>query len=345
MAKRCDIIIPVLDQLEMTRNCLESIRANTRSPYNVIVIDNNSSQGTKSFLKNFATNNKNFTVVTNDENLGWVRAVNQGIRLSRAPYVCVMNNDTLVVTKDWLRKMIVIAEAEGEIGLVNPTFDVKNKTAAVSAYVEIDFCRGYCVLIKRAVTERIGGLDEAYGLGYYDDDDFSVRAIRAGFKCVRANGVTVKHLGDSTFSSLYTDSKRGALHEANKKLFYSKWGRRLNIFFASSHPDDKRLSEILISLARRQHIVYLRPLSPASLGKAHINIREWPLPGPFPGLFLTGGLAVNNFKSPRKRYDVVFFDDARLGPPILKARPDARFVDISKDRSTIDEIADAASRA
>ena len=338
----CDIIIPVMDQLELTRNCLESIRHKTRGPYNVIVVDNNSSPVTGSFLKNFASNNKNFTIVNNNENLGWVRAVNQGIKLSKAPYVCVMNNDTIVETEDWLRKMIAVADLEPGIGLVNPRFDIKNRTPRGVRFLEIDFCRGYCVLIKRPVIERIGSLDEAYGMGYYDDDDYSVRAIRAGFKCVRANDVVVRHLRDSTFSSVYSEAQRGKLHEANKKLFYSKWGKRLNIFFISTAGGDRRVRDLLVSLARKQHVVYLR--SSSSVGGRHINIREKVLPKLLLGLLSSIGLAVNNGKSASKRYDLVFFDDAALKASILKVRPDASFVDTGLDMARIDELVDAAAR-
>ena len=338
----CDIIIPVLDQLELTRKCLESIRDRTHSPCNLTLVDNNSGQDTKDFLKKFASENKFVKIVNNAENLGWVRAVNQGMKLSASPYICVMNNDTVAVTEDWLNKMIAVAELEPEIGLVNPRFDIKNEASSGNPFIEIDFCRGYCVLVKRSVMERIGSLDEAYGLGYYDDDDYSVRAIRAGFKCVRANDVVVRHLRDSTFSSVFTDTKRRELHEKNKRLFYSKWGKRLKLVFINTRGNDKNLSDLAISLARRQHVVYLWSRAPLNI--EHINIREKILPELFFRYFAPVGLALNKAKRPEKRYDLVFFDDAKLGRLIQGIRPDASCIDIEKDRTKIDQLVDSAAR-
>ena len=98
----CDIIIPVFDQLELTGRCLESIKARTGSPYRLILIDNASAGGTRDFLEGFRASNSNVTLIRNEENLGWVKAINQGMRLSTAPYVCIMNNDTVVRSDGWL---------------------------------------------------------------------------------------------------------------------------------------------------------------------------------------------------------------------------------------------------
>lgn len=337
----CDIIIPVFDQLEMTRNCLESIRERTHSPCNLIVIDNNSNSQTKAFLRDFGSENGSVKIVTNDGNLGWVRAVNQGMRLSASPYICIMNNDTVVDTDDWLSRMIAVAEMDPEIGLVNPRFEIKTELRSDSAFIEIDFCRGYCILIKRAVMERIGLLDEEYGMGYYDDDDYSVRAIRAGFKCVRANGVLVRHLRDTTFSSVFTDKKRRELHEKNKKLFYSKWGRRLKIVLINTRGIEKALSDIAMALARRQHVVYVWSRRPVDLG--HINIRQRTAPGLFFNWVFASDLALNNTKKGTKRYDLVFFDDRSIERLVRSFRPDAHFVDTGKDHSEIDRIVNSAA--
>ena len=144
----CDIIIPIFNALELTKGCLESIKAATRSPYSLILIDNGSSDETHNFLEDFKSSSGNVALIRNNENLGWVKAVNQGLKASKSDYACIMNNDTVVRTDDWLARLIEIAERDGSIGLVNPTFSTK-KAASKIPYTEIDFCRGYCMLIKR----------------------------------------------------------------------------------------------------------------------------------------------------------------------------------------------------
>ena len=171
----CDIVIPVFNKPDITAVCLDSIIKHTHSPHRMILIDNGSDENTKKLLADFKASHNNVLLIRSEDNLGWVRAVNRGIELSKAPYVCIMNNDTVVETDDWLTKLIGIAETEPGIGLVNPEFGDEKKAISPARhsarpFVEIDFCRGYCIVIRRAVIDKIGGLDEAYGLGYYDDD-------------------------------------------------------------------------------------------------------------------------------------------------------------------------------
>ena len=301
----CDIIIPVYNRKDLTKGCLESIYANTEIPFRLILIDNNSGPETRNYLEDFTAKHQNSVLVKNAENLGWVKAVNKGMKLSDAGYILLINNDTVVRTVGWLSKLIKVTDMHTDIGLVNPHFQSKVEAFPGSPFVETDFCRGYCILIKRSVIEKIGLLDEAYGLGYYDDDDYSVRAIRAGFRCVRANNVFVEHLGDSTFSDIFRDEKRRALHEANKQLFYSKWGRRLRLLFVlTAGVDKKTASGLFFSLARRQHIINLWNAGEPLLLE-HINIREHRLSS-MSYISLLTDLSLNMFKRKTKRYDMIF---------------------------------------
>lgn len=343
-APRCDIIMPIFNRLNLTRNCLESIRLHTHSLYNMILVDNGSDAETKNFLDDFKSSNENVLLVHNQNNLGWVRAVNRGLELSTSPYICLMNNDTVVRTDDWLFRLIEIANSDPAIGLVNPRFETKARAVIDGPFIEIDFCRGYCMLIKRQVVEKIGLLDESYGLGYYDDDDYSVRAIRAGFKCIMANDVLVEHIGDSTFSALFQKDARAALHDKNKMLFYSRWGRRLRlVFIITGESDRNTLSGILFSLARRQHIIDLWNLTrPLSL--SHINIREKAFPARFHTLIFSLNLFLNSLKRRSKRYDIIFIDSPRQNSVLSRAGRHTYRVDIGSDADRIYEIVDSASR-
>jgi glycosyltransferase involved in cell wall biosynthesis len=81
---------------------------------------------------------------------------------------------------------------------------------------------GFCLLIKRAVYQAVGGLDEQFGLGYFDDDDLAVRARRAGFALAVARDVFVHHFGSRTFAGSGIDAER--LLEENARRFAAKWG-------------------------------------------------------------------------------------------------------------------------
>src|SRR3990167_2057048 len=96
-----DIIIPIFNRMGLTKACLNSIWDKSKTPYNLILIDNASDEETKRLLEDFSakggtSSGINVTVIPNDYNVGWVQAVNQGMKLSKSPYICIMNNDTIV---------------------------------------------------------------------------------------------------------------------------------------------------------------------------------------------------------------------------------------------------------
>ncbi len=82
---QCDIIIPVFNQLVLTRACLDSIENNADMPYGLILVDNASGEETTKYLGDYETLNKNVQLIRNEDNAGWVKAINQGMRISASP--------------------------------------------------------------------------------------------------------------------------------------------------------------------------------------------------------------------------------------------------------------------
>ena len=81
---------------------------------------------------------------------------------------------------------------------------------------------GFCLLMKRAVYETIGGLDERFGIGFFDDDDLAERARRAGFELAVARDLFVHHFGSRTLSGNGIDAEK--LLDENARRFADKWG-------------------------------------------------------------------------------------------------------------------------
>jgi GT2 family glycosyltransferase len=128
----CDVIIPIWNQPEMTKRCLDSVLAATAESVRLILVDNGSEPSTQDWLRQFAAQSTvPAELIRNRENLGFIKAVNQGIRAARAPWVCLLNNDT-VVTSGWLTEMIRVAESDPKIGLVNPTSNSRKTFASSS---------------------------------------------------------------------------------------------------------------------------------------------------------------------------------------------------------------------
>ena len=231
---RCDIIIPVWNQREHTRRCVESIKKSTRYPYRLILIDNGSQQETRDYLAGFASENRDVQLIQNRVNLGFIKATNQGLEASDAPYVCLMNNDA-EATPGWLETMVEVAESGKEIGLVNPRSKLPDKKEGYllkkKRYIETNQCMGYCMLIKREVIERIGILDEAFGVGGFDDTDYSKRAHIAGYKSVCAKAACVYHDWHTSFNEA---GNREDSVRRNESIFINKWGRYLRLGYPIS---------------------------------------------------------------------------------------------------------------
>lgn len=246
---RCDIIIPIWNQLEFTRVCMDNLIKNTHYPYRLILIDNSSDLSTKRYLESLKDNKKfEVELIRNEENLGFIKAVNQGLKLSSAPYVCMMNNDT-IPAPGWLERMVDFAEAHADVGLVNPQCDGHLDTPIEvharrlgdhkGEYMEMNQCQGFCMLVKRDLINKIGYLDESFGIGGFDDTDYSMRAHLAGYRCVSIKDAYVYHRLHGSFAKA---GNRKEWVERNQKIYYKKWGKHLRVEIVLSldhlHPED-----------------------------------------------------------------------------------------------------------
>lgn len=227
-----DIIIPQFNCADYTVGLLKSIETHTRN-YRIILIDNNSKP--EELEKTCAVLDRlPHTLITNTENLGFIKAVNQGMALSTAPFVVLQNNDTLV-EKDWLTKLLKVFKRYPNAGLVGPTtiyseswqnrnIIKENRKRIPTGIGEVGgMLAFFCVVIKREVIEQVGYLSEEYGLGFADDDDYCERAKAAGFKLYCNYDVTVPHYGRTTFKAFIPNWEESK--ERNLAFFREKWKR------------------------------------------------------------------------------------------------------------------------
>jgi len=325
MAISCDIIIPVWNELEATRECLESISARTDYPYRLIIIDNGSASETQDYLKHLRTvENREILIIRNSENLGFVKAANQGIVASRASRICIMNNDT-VATQGWLAEMEKILETHPEIGIVNPSSNTSGQMPACGQTIEgyarglqglhgqiqeLYACRGFCMLMRRDVIDKIGIFDEAYGIGYFEETELSYRAQKKGFKIARAKGAYVYHKESMTFKK-YPEAD--SLFKKNEKIFQGRWGRRARVgFFIDRVDAPLRIDDIAASISRAGHeiLIFLRRgvLWPVTIDHALIRKVEMPY------IFFGFGSLYQVFKRKKKKpLDIVVADNKLLG--------------------------------
>lgn len=246
------IIVPVHNNWRYTLNCLKSIRENTTGDYELVVVDDASTDETPTILSKIS----NVLLLSNEENSGFVESCNRGAKASRGKYIIFLNNDTLV-TAGWLQSLLETAKREnvGAVGakLVYPDGTLQEAGGIVWAsgyghnygrgdradrpeynYArEVDYCSGACLLVKKSLFEKLGGFDKAFGPGYYEDTDLCFSIRRIGYRVVyQPMSVVVHFEGVTCGTDLRSGVKR--FQEVNRQRFVDRWGSVLRDQYPSA---------------------------------------------------------------------------------------------------------------
>ena len=225
--KSVSLVIPVYNQLDYTKQCLESIARCTDQPYELIIVDNASTDGTQECLRDVQA-----TVITNPRNLGCAKAWNQGVRASHGDVVGILNND-IVVTKGWIKRLVKFMEQEGH-GIVSPAAREGHLNYDLESYARefIQSCKdatrselyGACLVINRDVFERVGLFDEAFAFGGCEDIDFFWRTKAAGFSVGLTGSALIHHFSMVTQDAIKR-SETKVYPAENLAHFKKKWSR------------------------------------------------------------------------------------------------------------------------
>ncbi len=321
MEKTCDIVIVVWNQRVYTEECLESILAHTVQSFRIILVDNASDAATREYLREFArAHPENTLLIRHEKNYGFVKGANIGMRASRAPYVCLLNNDTRVAD-GWLEGIIGVLERFPEVGIVNPSSNTLGQK--LSSYEEEDLVRmgqtvksqgvqyerravahGFCMTMRKSLIDEIGMFDERFGRGFFEDLDFSLRAKTKGYTIARALSSYVYHREHASFKLL-----RRARNDfdINKRLFETRWGRLYRHLMIVRKPltQHPRLRELLEELVFNGSSVTILSSAAAETISVipHVQYKQKPRS-------LAGVIAMLLTK--KKKYTHIFTDDKTL---------------------------------
>ena len=222
-----DVIIPVYDGLQEVRNCIDSVLgAGADTATEIIVINDASPNPAMGELLDSYRRDTRVTLLENSDNLGFVRTVNRGMGLHPDRDVVLLNSDT-VVSGNWLDRLHLQAYAANDVASVTPfsnnaeicsfprlcqdndlrpasgpaDIDAALAGALPGRSITIPTAVGFCMYIRRAALEDVGYFDEeAFGLGYGEENDFCLRARKKGWRHVLAADCYVQHVGGVSFS-------------------------------------------------------------------------------------------------------------------------------------------------
>lgn len=241
------IIMPVFNQIDLTTAAIRSVQAHTKD-YELIVVDNGSSDETPAFLQSLTVSNPSVKICTLDENKGFAIASNLGLQAATGDYLVLLNNDT-DVTDGWADYLVAaIPSAEdawdaSPIGIMGPVSNHAggNQAVSVDPYGPAElqqaaaerqishkgktriagFISGFCMLITRACFEDVGLLDERFKVGGVEDTEYCTRAQRKGWKLAIDDATFVHHHGRQTINAL--GDSYGPIHRANQLAFMEKY--------------------------------------------------------------------------------------------------------------------------
>ena len=199
------IIIPVYNNIKLTRRCLHSIyNVKSISPFEVIVVDDCSTEDYESLKKDFPA----VRIIRNEQNSGFLLTVNRGAKEAQGEYILILNNDTEVIP-GWLDELTCALYRHPEAGMIGSQL-VHLRTGTLqesgnlickngdmmplgrgelpdhpqfSYFREVDFCSAASIILRKKVfLDEMGGFDRVYVPAYFEDPDLGLRLKKAGYK-------------------------------------------------------------------------------------------------------------------------------------------------------------------
>jgi len=243
-----------------TAPCLESIFTNGAGGFfEVIVVDNNSSDETPAYLRAMMKREPRLRCIFNKSNRGFAGGNNDGLKIASGSFLILLNSDC-VVTQNWIEGLTALLAQDPVIGLAGPVSNsVGNEQRIFTSGItpeeiieegltwvtnsrggrfETEMLSFFCVALRRDVLDRVGMLDEDFGLGFYEDDDYCMRARHAGYKLMCAEDVFVYHRGGGTFDRIGNDTRK--IMKENRRKLETKYSCRLE----RTHPRQRQLRVI-----------------------------------------------------------------------------------------------------
>lgn len=239
------VVLVARTDLAQLRPCLDALLAHTDTIHEIICVDCGDN-AIKAFLQETAGRRANFRVVAGEANLGYAAAHNRGLAAARGQHIVLVGGE-VIVTPGWLETLTATADMHPQAGLIGP---VTNRAGGLQLLTHTDYdsdslrglnsfaalvaennagrvdrtarLSGACLLVKRELLARIGGLDERFELGNYEDNDYCLRAGLAGYECLIAADCFVHRGGAADL----TEEQIAHLlrNQEQWEIFKAKWG-------------------------------------------------------------------------------------------------------------------------
>jgi len=211
------IVMPVMDQIDFTRDCLQSLRENTVIPNEIIILDNGTESSSKCLVEEFR--DLNILYVDNHINIGVNASWNLGLIYTNKPYILFLNNDTLL-NKFFIKKILYVMQNIPSAGIcipvrehTKPRVELINKDDDPITVDAIDI-EGWAFTIRRSILDTIGPIPPSFKT-YMGDTRFFEGSKVLGYKNLQMTNCTVWHHGSLTVNKLYGNTVRAEHRSEN----------------------------------------------------------------------------------------------------------------------------------
>ncbi|MBM3472168.1 MAG: glycosyltransferase family 2 protein [Armatimonadetes bacterium] len=267
MPPQTSLIVVSYNKQPYTALCLESLLKGEPLPGEIIVIDNGSQDGSVDYLRDsFPALAEQagvaFHLIENDSNVGACTARNQGLKIAAGAYIGFLDNDTAMRSRGWLSTLMRTLEDEPSAGIVGPKlvypfppYDIEHAGAAISPngrpkYLgrgrplddpehnvrrEVQCLISAAWLMKRAVPDAIGGLDEIFNPAQFEDFDYCYHARQNGFRVLYEPVAELYHFENVTTDGSVDVNFRYVTIK-NGMTFKKRWR---HVFSQESGPADE----------------------------------------------------------------------------------------------------------
>ncbi len=233
---KTSIIILTFNNKRFTEACIESLYKYTPlNDFELILVDNNSNDGSKDWIKDFASKNSNVKYIINDFNNNFSGGCNQGAAIATCEYLLFLNNDT-ILTPNWLYPMQKCFLNDKKIGIVGNVhmfpntnivwhcgvvidvdcsphhiyFGHTKNTPMVNKSREFQVVTGACLMIRKDIFNKVGGFDENYK-NSYEDVDLCFKVGQLGYKVYYCHESMIYHYGSISENRKLHDNRNAAI--------------------------------------------------------------------------------------------------------------------------------------
>jgi hypothetical protein len=295
---RIDIVFPVWNRPDETRNALVSLMAYTPGA-RFILVDYGSDRETEMMLQEFAEGlaERAFLIRT-ERNEGFIRALNRGLERVLAPYAGIVRTTT-VVPQGWCDDLLRFMDAEPEVGAALPPQAVEVSKRRGADFIETASLSFAAMILRREALESAGLFDAALDGSQLCLKDYACRLHAGGWRIVQAAGPAVQSAPEIIFGS---EVRRSALADKARDQVLARWGEEQDFCLqVSRHSSPECLEEqlpMVLAAARQGHRLTL--VLPANIHQIlvrskslplHTGIRIVPLPRLFAGRATASTLA------------------------------------------------------